>query len=346
MGDKNEIRVGIIGAGQNTRKMHIPKLMQIPGVKIMEVANRSVLSGKKVAEEFGIPVVRSDWKEVAESPDIDAVVIGTWPYLHCPASNLALQSGKHVLSEARMAMNYDEALTMLQCSKDHPQLVAQLVPAPFTFGVDKTINKLIGNLGELLYFSIDYQSASLAASGNDIHWRRNRQYSGHNCMVLGIIYESMLRWLPKAQWVNASAKIFNGNGVDPDTGKTKNIEIPDYLTLQMQLTNGLYGTMTISEVAHHAGTPMMKIFGDRGTLQFEFKLDGKLWFGKNHEDRLTEIKIAPENQTHWRVEEEFINAIRGNEEVELTPFETGAEYMKFTSAVWQSHHNNGVRIEI
>ena len=346
MGDNNEIRVGIIGAGQNTRKMHIPKLMQIPGVKIMEVANRSVESGKKVADEFGIPVVRSNWKEVAESPDIDAIVIGTWPYLHCPASCLALESGKHVLSEARMAMNYAEALTMLQVSKDRPHLVAQLVPAPFTFRLDKTINRLIGNLGQLLYFSLDYQFASLAASGNNIHWRRNSKYSGHNCMVLGILYESMLRWLPKAQWVNATAKIFNSKGLDPNTGNSENIEIPDYLTLQMQLTNGLPGTMTISEVAHHAGTPMMKIFGDHGTLQFEFKMDGKLWFGKNNEDQLTEVEIAPEDQTHWRVEEEFINAIRGEEEVKLTPFETGAEYMKFTSAVWQSHQNNGTRVEI
>jgi predicted dehydrogenase len=346
MGDNNEIRVGIIGAGQNTRKMHIPKLMQIPGVKIIEVANRSMESGKKVADEFGIPVVRSHWKEVAESPDIDAVVIGTWPYLHCPASCLALESGKHVLCEARMSMNYDEAMTMLQASKDRPHLVAQLVPAPFTLAIDKTINKLLAELGNHLYFSINYQSASLATAGDNIHWRRNSKYSGHNCMVLGILYESMLRWLPKAQWVNATAKIINSKGLDPDTGKSENIEIPDYLTLQMQLTNGLPGTITISEVAHHAGTPMMTIFGDRGTLQFEFKMDGKLWFGKKHEERLTEINIAPEDQAYWRVEEEFINAIRGKEEVKLTPFETGTETMKFTSAVWQSHQNNGARVEI
>jgi predicted dehydrogenase len=245
-----------------------------------------------------------------------------------------------------MSMNYDEAMTMLQTSRDHPQLVAQLVPAPFTFAIDKTINKLLGELGKLLYFSINYQSASLAISGEDIHWRRNSKYSGHNCMVLGILYESMLRWLPKAQWVNATAKIFNSKGLDPDTGNSENIEIPDFLTLQMQLTNGLPGTMTISEVAHHAGIPMMTIFGDRGTLQFEFKMNGKLCFGKKHEERLTEINIAPEDQTHWRVEEEFINAIRGKEEVKLTPFETGTETMKFTSAVWQSHQNNGARVEI
>ena len=74
MGDSDDIRVGIIGAGQNTRKMHIPKLMQIPGVKIVEVANRSVLSGKKVADELFAEATRiyteenrpATWDEVKE----------------------------------------------------------------------------------------------------------------------------------------------------------------------------------------------------------------------------------------------------------------------------------------
>ena len=81
-----KIRIGIIGAGQNTRKTHIPKLQAIPGVEIVEVVNRSTSSSQKVAEEFGIRQIRSNWEEVASSDAVDAVVIGTWPYLHCEAS--------------------------------------------------------------------------------------------------------------------------------------------------------------------------------------------------------------------------------------------------------------------
>ncbi|MEE9258443.1 MAG: Gfo/Idh/MocA family oxidoreductase, partial [Nitrospinaceae bacterium] len=134
-----KIRIGVIGAGQNTRKIHIPKLQALPEVEVLEVANRSTDSGKAAAEEFSIPHVRSSWREVATSGDIDAVVIGTWPYLHCEAACLALESGKHVLCEARMAMDAKEAGKMLAVSAKHPNLVAQLVPAPFTLGIDKAV---------------------------------------------------------------------------------------------------------------------------------------------------------------------------------------------------------------
>ena len=49
------IRIGIIGAGANTRKMHIPRLHAIEGVQIVEVANRTTASAQKVADEFQIP---------------------------------------------------------------------------------------------------------------------------------------------------------------------------------------------------------------------------------------------------------------------------------------------------
>ena len=129
---QDKIRVGFIGAGQNTRKMHIPKLQALPGVELIEVANRTLASGKKVANKFNIQRVRSSWQEIVASGDIDAIIIGTWPYLHYEASCAALKNGKHVLCEARMAINLTEAQQMLETSKAHPNLISQLVPAPFT----------------------------------------------------------------------------------------------------------------------------------------------------------------------------------------------------------------------
>jgi predicted dehydrogenase len=54
------IRVGFVGAGNNTRRHHIPKLKAQPGVELVAVANRSVESGQRVAKEFGIPRVAAD----------------------------------------------------------------------------------------------------------------------------------------------------------------------------------------------------------------------------------------------------------------------------------------------
>jgi len=342
------IRIGIIGAGQNTRKTHLPKLQAIPGVALHEVANRTLESGEKAACDFGIPHVRKSWQDVATSPEVDAVVIGTWPYLHCEAACMALESGKHVLCEARMAMNREEAEKMLRVSANHPDRVAQLVPAPFTFRVDRTVADCIDKktLGRLLHFQVDYQSASLATSDGLLHWRRNKKYSGMNTMVLGIVYESLLRWLPPATWVSAVGCIFNDTALNPENGKKESVQVLDYLSVQMQLQNGMLGTFLISETGHCAGTPAVKIFGDRGTLQFEFVPGGKLWTASRKDENLKEVTIPKTDENHWRVEEEFINAILGRETIRFTPFATGVEYMKFTEAVIHSVQQNGFRITL
>ena len=91
---QDKIRIGFIGAGQNTRKVHIPKLQAIPGVELKEVANRTLASGERVVSEFKIQRARSSWQEIVASSDVDAIVIGTWPYIHCEASCEALNNGK------------------------------------------------------------------------------------------------------------------------------------------------------------------------------------------------------------------------------------------------------------
>ena len=105
----NKISVGVIGAGGNTRNHHIPKLQAINGVEITGVVNRSQESSQAVADEFGIPKIYDDWTQAIDDPDTNAIVIGTWPYLHCRATLAALESGKHVMCEARMAMNADDS---------------------------------------------------------------------------------------------------------------------------------------------------------------------------------------------------------------------------------------------
>ena len=58
------IRIGIVGAGDNTRVRHIPGLRQQKGVEIVSVCNRSQQSSEKVAKDFGIPTVHNDWLEL------------------------------------------------------------------------------------------------------------------------------------------------------------------------------------------------------------------------------------------------------------------------------------------
>src|SRR5438105_138802 len=144
------LRIGLIGAGANTRTRHIPGLQALADVALVAVCNRRPESTEAVAREFQVPRRYAHWEEVIADRDVDAVVIGTWPYLHCPITLAALKAGKHVLTEARMSMNAAEAQRMLQAAREQPHLVAQIVPSPYGLKGLEVMRALIagGFLGE------------------------------------------------------------------------------------------------------------------------------------------------------------------------------------------------------
>ena len=104
---EDKIKIGIIGAGENTRKFHIPNFQKLDGVEVVSVCNRSRESGQKVADEFTIQKVFSNWIDLVKDSDINAVCIGTWPYMHKTLVEAALNNGKHVMTEAtRVRKNF------------------------------------------------------------------------------------------------------------------------------------------------------------------------------------------------------------------------------------------------
>jgi predicted dehydrogenase len=116
-------------------------------------------------------------------------------------------------------------------------------------------------------------------------------------------------------------------------GGLKAIQIPDHLDVNAEMACGAQLHMQISRVTGIAGPSEIFLFGSEGTLRF---CNGCLYGGKRGDVALSEIPINPSEAGAWRVEEEFINAIRGLETIRLTTFEDGVKYMDFTEAVARS----------
>jgi predicted dehydrogenase len=330
------IRVGFVGAGANTRRHHIPKLKAQPGVELVAVANRSVESGQRVANEFGIPRVAADWREIVQAVDIDAICIGTWPYMHCELTLAALAAGKHVLCEARMAMNAAEGRRMLEAARKAPHLVSQLVPSPVTLEVDGTIERLLaeGYLGEVLAVELHAAQGDFADRDAPLHWRQDIGLSGHNILTMGIWYEAMMRWLRPARRVVAMTKIAVPRRKDA-SGAVHEVRVPDHVDILATFGADAVAHMRFSAVTALGPAPEVWIFGTDGTLRLEVGAK-RLSGGRRGDAALAEIPIPAEKRIGWRVEEEFVNAIRGVEKVARTTFEDGVRYMEFTDAVTRS----------
>jgi predicted dehydrogenase len=330
------IRVGFVGAGNNTRRHHIPGLRAQPGVELVSVANRSRESGERVAKEFGIARVHDHWRDVVTARDIDAVCIGTWPYLHCEVTLEALAHGKHVLCEARMAMNAAEGRRMLEASRRAPQLVAQLVPAPHTLEVDATLARLVaeGHVGQVLAVEVQAAQGRFVDREAPLHWRQDVALSGHNILNMGIWYEAMMRWLGPARRVTAMTHVAVPRRRDA-AGAWQDVRVPDHVDILARLGDGGVAHMRFSAVTALAPANEVWIFGSEGTLRLEADAR-RVSAARRGDSALREVPIPPEQRIGWRVEEEFVNAIRGRERVRRTTFEDGVRYMEFTDAVARS----------
>lgn len=329
------IRVGIVGAGGIVASRHIPGLRRMPGVEIVAVANRSLESSRRAAAEFGIPRAYASWEELIAAGGIDAVLIGTWPYMHKPITLAALESGRHVLCQARMAMNAAEAHEMLAASQRHPDLVCMLVPSSSGYSVDRALLRLIGGdlLGEILSVDVHRLQRGFADFGGELDWRHDPELSGLNVLNVGAIYELMMRWLGPGNHVMAKTRVHVPMR-RTEEGVQVRATIPDHVEVLYELSNGAPVHMVFSETTGLSRGNDTWIFGSEGTI----RVDGanNIFVGRRGDRELAAYPNPPEEQYQHRVEEEFVNAIRGVEAVSMNTFEIGVRYMEFTEAIYSS----------
>jgi predicted dehydrogenase len=348
-----KLRLGLIGAGKNMRLRHVPGFRALPEVEIVAVCNRRPGSTAAAAREFGIPRTFQRWQSLVADPEIDAVVIGTWPYLHCPITLAALEGGKHVLTEARMSLNAAEAHAMLEASRRHPRLVTQIVPSPFGLKGHDVVRELIesGFLGELREAFVYSLTDDLADPAAPLGWRQDAALSGYNMLTLGILHETLLRWTPPPVRVSAQACAFVQTRIDPESGVARGVGTPDSVQVLGELENGGRAVYQLSGVMPFPQGVGIRLYGTEGVIHYDLTADriqgasrrGRSRGGKP--DALEEIPIPAERARSWQVEAEFVDSIRAGTPVHFTDFATGVSYMEFTEAVARSAEQ-GVAVDL
>lgn len=333
-----KIRIGLIGAGGNTELRHIPGFQKIDGVELVTVANRSRESSQRIADKYGIPSISADWLEVATHPDIDAVCIGTWPYLHAKASIASLQNGKHVLTEARMSATLEEANAMLETSRQFPQLVAQIVPSPFTLPFDALVKHHLtsGTLGDLREIHIQHTTGALAPATAPMTWRQDRTVSGCNIMTMGIYHEVILRWLPIAITnVLAKGVIHIPERKHWDRDEQAPVDIPDTLAVWSESKEGIHLYYHFSGIESGRQRNEIRLHGSKASLRCDVA-EGEVYLSQAGSPKESHLAYDKTSAAGWNVEQDFVDSIRLGKPVSLTSFADGVRYMQFTSAVDQS----------
>ncbi|RLB79063.1 MAG: oxidoreductase [Deltaproteobacteria bacterium] len=224
------INVGVIGAGSFAQRQHIPNLLSA-GVKckLQAVCTRNGASAKQIAQVFKAGFCTTDYHEIINSPEIDAIVVATRHDSHAQIATDAVKAGKHVLLEKPMAINRDE----LDCLKK-TVLEGKVV---FTVGFNRRYSPVISDTIKVLEklpkpYHILYRVNAGKIAAN--HWTQQRNVGGGRIIGEGCHFIDLIKYLVGENICDVSV----GLAAAKNFGETY-----DSVSANLHFTGGSLGTL-------------------------------------------------------------------------------------------------------
>ena len=106
---EGRINVAIIGAGAYAKSTHLPLLENLNNrFSITAIVNKNGHKAEEIAKQYGAKVASTNYDDILNDPDIDALIVSTRHNLHAKIALEALDAGKHVLVEKPLSINLEE----------------------------------------------------------------------------------------------------------------------------------------------------------------------------------------------------------------------------------------------
>jgi predicted dehydrogenase len=185
------LRIGIIGCGLIGRRR--AAVAHGSGHRVVAVADLDAAKAAQVAQESAAEPL-SDWRQLIERPDIDAVVVATFNAALAPVTIASLECGKHVLCEKPLGRNLAEAEQMVAAARR----AGRILKTGFNHRHHPAIWKarqlcLQGAIGPIMFIRAVYGHGG--RPGYDKEWRANGALSGGGELLdQGVHILDLCRW--------------------------------------------------------------------------------------------------------------------------------------------------------
>ena len=109
----DRVRWGILSTANIALKKVIPAMQRSPWCEITAIASRDLSRARAAAGELQIPKAYGSYEELVADDSIEVVYNPLPNHLHVPWTLKAAEAGKHVLCEKPIALNAEEARTLI-----------------------------------------------------------------------------------------------------------------------------------------------------------------------------------------------------------------------------------------
>lgn len=125
---------------------------ETPNCAVLYVCDKELAKLKKVRKRYPSIILTSNFQDVLDDIDIDAVIIATPTKFHHSLAKQAMEAGKDVLLEKPMSLTYKEASDLVAIAKKTKRIIMVDHTFLFTEAV-RQLKKIInsGEIGDILY---------------------------------------------------------------------------------------------------------------------------------------------------------------------------------------------------
>ncbi|MFI3206170.1 MAG: Gfo/Idh/MocA family oxidoreductase [Clostridia bacterium] len=118
-----KIKLAVIGAGGIARNMHLPSISQIDDFDLVAICDLIEEKAVAMAEKYSIPNVYTNYIEMIEKEDLDAIYILTEPDQIFRIARTALLSNLHVFVEKPAGITSFQTKTLAKISKEQGKIL-------------------------------------------------------------------------------------------------------------------------------------------------------------------------------------------------------------------------------
>ncbi|MBI3415712.1 MAG: Gfo/Idh/MocA family oxidoreductase [Verrucomicrobia bacterium] len=335
----SQLNFAIIGCGGITLQNHLPGLALCQEVKVTALCDNNPATLETARQQTGVAVASTNWEDIVKRDDIQAVIIATPNLFHPPIAIAAAKSGKHVLSEKPLALNYADAKAMADTAdkagvRHMTAFTYRFVPAM------RYLHHLVqrGDLGQPYH----YRSCRLQDWGTrNVGWRQQKKLAG-----TGELGDMLSHRIDFAHHLLGPMKrlVANVKNLTPIRDGAPN-DTDDWAAILAEFQNGASGVLESSKLASGVNESWrspdrVELNGSAASFSFTTGCWNELQFGKVDGPGLKALPIPREFFTWpgsprdpgvgdplitFRYDQavEFVNAIREQRPCSVT-FHDGA----------------------
>lgn len=288
---KDEIKFAMVGAGNLAKWAHLPAIQKIAGASLHAVYSNRGAQGKAYAMRFGAKYSTSDYEQILQDADIDAILISSRHKDHAKQAIDALNAGKHVFIEKPMAVTIEECRAIYEAVQTSGKRLMVGFNRRFAPYYQEMKNNLKGRTSPMVV------STRMNSPGIENGWAAEKSQGG---VVLGegCHFVDLMFWLTESEPLSVSAYGFGEHNV----------------AATIKFADGSIGNFTYTVVGSEtSGGEMVEVFAPGvNVLSEDFK---RLVVKKKKRDARSKFFAAKGYQEQL---ESFVKSLKNGTETAVT----------------------------